>query len=121
MLRTLGLFAAVGIIFVVFSIAWMILGTANADRTEGQASRLLKRVQNSYGGPLIITPPRIYYEKTKKRKVEVAGLATITAYIERETVDPSASNVAVDLSLERKKVGNLWFPVFLAKYQGHYE
>ena len=121
MLRTLGLFAAVGIIFVGFSIAWMILGTANADRTEGQASRLLKRVQNSYGGPLIITPPRIYYEKTKKRKVEVAGLETITAYIERETVDPSASNVAVDLSLERKKVGNLWFPVFLAKYQGHYE
>ncbi|MEE3278645.1 MAG: inner membrane CreD family protein [Pseudomonadota bacterium] len=121
MLRTLGQFAAVGIIFVGFSIAWMILGTVNADRTEGQASRLLKRVQNSYGGPLVITPPRIYYEKTNNRKVEVAGLETITTYRERETVDPSASNVVVDLSLERKKVGNLWFPVFLAKYQGHYE
>ena len=93
----------------------------NAGRTEGQTDLLSKRVQNSYGGPLIITPPRIYYERTRERKVKVAGLETISSFKERETVDPSDSNVAVDLSLERKKVGNLWFPVFFAKYRGQYE
>ena len=120
-LRQLAQLAAIAIIFLGYTIAWVILGTVNAGRTEGQIGVLSKRVQNSYGGPLIITPPRIYYERTKERKVTVAGLETISSFKERETVDPSDSNVAIDLSLERKKVGNLWFPVFFAKYQGQYE
>ena len=120
-LRQIAQLAAIAFIFISFTIAWMILGTLNAGRTEGQTDLLLKRVQNSYGGPLIITPPRIYYEITKERKVKVAGLETISSYKERETVDPSGSNIEIDLSLERIKMGNLWFPVFLSKYQGHYE
>ena len=121
MLRQLAQLTAIAIIFLGFTIAWVILGSVNAGRTEGQTDLLSKRVQNSYGGPLIITPPRIYYERTRERKVKVAGLETISSFKERETVDPSDSNVAVDLSLERKKVGNLWFPVFFAKYRGQYE
>jgi len=121
MLRQLAQLAAIAVIFLGFTIAWVILGSVNAGRTEGQTDLLSKRVQNSYGGPLIITPPRIYYERTKERKVKVAGLETISSFKEREAVDPSDSNVAIDLSLERKKVGNLWFSVFFAKYQGHYE
>ena len=31
------------------------------------------------------------------------------------------SNVEINLKLERKKIGNLWFPVFIAAYQGEYE
>ena len=66
--------AAIGIIFVGFTIAWVILGAVNAGRTEGQASLLGQRVQNLYGGPLIVTPPRVYYERSKERKVRVAGV-----------------------------------------------
>ena len=112
--------AVIGIIFVGFTIAWVILGAVNAGRTEGQASLLGQRVQNLYGGPLIVTPPRVYYERSKERKVRVAGVETVSSVTERETVDPSSSNVTIDLSLDRKRVGNLWFPVFLAAYQGQY-
>jgi len=112
--------AVIGVIFFGSSIAWMILGSVNADRTEDQTSGLSQRVQNLYGGPLIITPPRVYYERAKDRKLYVAGVETVSSIIVRETVDPFNSNVTIDLSLDRKRVGNLWFPVFLATYRGHY-
>jgi inner membrane protein involved in colicin E2 resistance len=114
-------FAVIAFIFFGFSLAWVILGAVNDDRTYGQTQLLLKSVQNSYGGPLIITPPRIYYEVTTERKGKVSGFDTVSSYKEKETVDPSASNVRIDLSLDRKKVGNLWFPVFVSTYRGRYE
>ena len=119
-LRQFAELAAIAVIFVGFTIALFILGGVNADRTDGQTELLTKRVQNSHGGPLIINPPRIYYEVIKESKAKVAGFETISSYKERETVDPSGSEVEIDLSLERKKIGNLWFSVFLAKYQGQY-
>ena len=63
-LRQLAQLAAIAIIFLGFTIAWVILGSVNAGRTEGQTGLLSKRVENSYGGPLIITPPRIFYDRT---------------------------------------------------------
>ena len=112
---------AIGFIFLGFTIAWMILGTVNAGRTEVQSKVLLKRVQNAYGGPLRITPPQIYYEVIKEKKGKVSGFETVSSYREKEFIDPSRSDVEVDLKLERRKIGNLWFPVFLAVYQGEYE
>ena len=112
---------AIGFIFLGFTIAWMILGTVNAGRTEVQSKVLLKRVQNAYGGPLRITPPQIYYEVIKERKGKVSGFETVSSHKKKEFVDPSRSDVGIDLRLERKKIGNLWFPVFLAVYRGEYE
>ncbi len=112
---------AIGVIFIGFTIGWMILGTVNAGRTENQTRILQKRVQNAYGGPLRITPPQLYYEVIKERKGRVSGFETVSAYKEKEVIDPSRSDVEMDLKLERRKIGNLWFPVFLAVYQGEYE
>ena len=109
------------VIFVFFTIMLIILGSVNAGRTETHTSLSLKKIQNAYGGPLVITPPRIYYELTKERKGKVGGLEAVSSYQEMETVDPSSSGIKLDLSLERKKVGNLWFPIFIATYQGAYE
>ncbi len=112
---------AIGFIFAGFSVGWMILGVVNTIRTEDQTHVLLKRVQNAYGGPLRITPPQIYYEVTKEKKGMVGGFDTVSSYQQKEFIDPSRSNIDIDLKLERRKVGNLWFPVFLALYQGEYE
>lgn len=109
------------VIFVGFTVLWMILGSVNDDRTHTHTDLSLKKIQNAYGGPLIITPPRIYYELTKQRKGKVGGLDTVSSYQERETVDPSTSEIKINLSLKRKKVGNLWFPVFVATYRGVHE
>jgi len=99
----------------------MILGVVNDKRTEDQTHVLLRRVQNAYGGPMRITPPQIYFEVTKERKGKVGGFDTVSSYKQREFVDPSRSGIEIDLKLERRKIGNLWFPVFLATYQGEYE
>lgn len=112
---------AIGFIFSGFTISWMILGTVNAVRTEDQTQVLLKRVQNAYGGPLRITPPQIYYEVIKEKKGKISGFETVSSYKEKEFIDPSRSDIEMDLKLERRKIGNLWFPVFLAVYQGEYE
>lgn len=61
------------VIFVFFTIMLIILGSVNAGRTETHTSLSLKKIQNAYGGPLVITPPRIYYELTKERKGKVGG------------------------------------------------
>ena len=112
---------AIAIIFLGFSIAWMILGGVNQGRTWEQTQQSLKRVQNAYGGPLKINPPLIYYEIIKQKKGQVNGFETISSYTKKEFIDPSRTNVDIDLKLERKKIGNLWFPVFIAAYQGEYE
>lgn len=112
---------AVGFIFAGFSVGWMILGVVNAGRTEDQTRVLLERVQNAYGGPMKITPPQIYYEVIKERKGKVGGFKTVSSYKQKEFVDPSRSDIDIDLKLKRRKIGNLWFPVFLALYQGVYE
>ena len=78
-------------------------------------------MQNAYGGPLKINPPLIYYEIIKQKKGQVNGFETISSYTKKEFIDPSRTNVDIDLKLERKKIGNLWFPVFIAAYQGEYE
>jgi len=112
---------AIAIIFLGFSIAWMILGGVNQGRTWEQTQQSLKRVQNAYGGPLQINPPLIYYEIIKQKKGQVNGFETVSSYTKKEFIDPSRTNVDIDLKLERKKIGNLWFPVFIAAYQGEYE
>ncbi len=112
---------AVAVIFLGFSIAWMILGGVNQSRTWDYTQKSLKRLQNAYGGPLKINPPLIYYEITQQKKGQVNGFETVSSYMEKEFIDPSRTNVDIDLKLERKKIGNLWFPVFIAAYQGEYE
>ena len=112
---------AVAVIFLGFSIAWMILGGVNQGRTWDYTQKSLKRLQNAYGGPLKINPPLIYYEITQQKKGQVNGFETVSSYMEKEFIDPSRTNVDIDLKLERKKIGNLWFPVFIAAYQGEYE
>ena len=109
------------VIFFGFTIMWTILGSVNEDRTYTHTDLSLKKIQNTYGGPLKITPPIIYYELTKETKGKVGEFDTLPTYKERETVDPSSSDIKLNLSLKRKKVGNLWFPVFDATYQGAYE
>ena len=112
---------AVGLVFVGFSLAWIILGNVNTSRTEKQSQVLLTRVQNAYGGPLIITPPQIFYEVILEKTVTINGIDTVSVYKQKELVDPSKTDISIDLRMERKKVGNLWFPVFTAVYQGEYE
>ncbi len=112
---------AIAIIFLGFSIAWMILGGVNQSRTWDYTQKSLKRVQNAYGGPLKINPPLIYYEITQQKKGQVNGFETVSSYTKKEFIDPSRTNINIDLKLERKKIGNLWFPIFIAAYQGEYE
>ena len=71
---------AIAIIFLGFSIAWMILGGVNEHRTWEQTQKSLKRVQNAYGGPLKINPPLIYYEIVKHKKGQVNGFETVLSY-----------------------------------------
>ena len=112
---------AVGLVFVGFSLAWIILGNVNTSRTEKQSQVLLTRVQNAYGGPLVITPPQIFYEVVLEKTVTINGIDTVSKHKQKELVDPSKTDISIDLRMERKKAGNLWFPVFTAAYQGEYE
>ena len=96
----------IAIIFLGFSIAWMILGGVNQGRTWEQTQQSLKRVKNAYGGPLKINPPLIYYEIIKQKKGQVNGFETISSYTKKEFIDPSRTNVDIDLKLERKKISS---------------
>ncbi len=111
---------AIILIFAGTFVAWMILGTATTARTDTQYSSLKSEVASLYGGDLLFRSPRFYRKREETVKVWENGAEVERAMfvpVEREALE---SNVSIDVSLDRRKRGNLWFPTFKARFEGEY-
>lgn len=111
----------IGVIFVVTSVAWMILGASNLSRTNTKYSSLKKEVANLYGDNLIIKTP-LCYQKDKKEFSEIddSGKTVIRDIYTYNYFEIIKSDVSIDIALDRRKKGNLWFPTFKTVYKGDY-
>jgi len=115
------LFAIIFIFICTFG-AWMLLGGVTTVRTEENGRLLKKAVVSLYGDKLTIKQPTlVYIEKKQKQGKNANGEVIIEEYEVEHAVFPEKSKVKVELELDPRKKGVLWFPTYKARYDAQYE
>jgi len=111
-------------IFVCTSIAWIILGNITNLRTYRQDVKLKGIVGQLWGTIQRQQAPNVYYQtKTEKESKTTHGAKTI---IEKkiETTDHlitlDSSDITVNLKLDHRKKGLLWYSTYQVSYSGKY-
>src|SRR6476660_3164685 len=94
---------AVAFIFVCTSVAWAILAGTIEMRTHSSDEHLRGRVQSVWGTSQIQYAPLGEYWDTA-----------------RHTLVPASSDVAVDLNLEYRQKGLLWYSTYRVGFQGDF-
>jgi hypothetical protein len=92
---------AIGFIFACTSAAWMILGSTINIRTNSSGDRLRGRVQSVWGTP----------------QAQLAPAAELVG----RTAPPDKSDINVDLQLEYRRKGLLWYSTYKVGFAGDYE
>ena len=98
---------AIILILISTAIAWMVLGTSLAVRTEYASSEMGQSVAQGWGPPMTQQHPAIFYNSP-------------SASSGRKYLQPAASNVSVRLNYEPKKKGLLWYRTYLAAFDATY-
>jgi hypothetical protein len=126
---TAGRLFAVLFIFVCCCVAWFILGFSLTYRTEMSDDRLSPAVTQLWGGRHAQVAPSAWYETTRVVHKEIteqdAEGRTVTRQVNSEVVDlvpvPLASSrIEVDLDLEHRRKGLLWYDTYAVAFDGQY-
>jgi inner membrane protein involved in colicin E2 resistance len=116
--------AAITFIFLCTAVAWAILGATIFQRTYDYGSVSENRVASTWGAPQNQIPPvASYSEQVPKKevktenglKVETITQATVTTQLPLES-----SQVNVDLNLEHRQKGLLWYSTYKVGFDGAY-
>jgi len=115
---------AIAFIFICTSIAWGILGGTTGIRTSQQDGVLKKEVSRLWGTTQYQKQPDAYYttEKTVEHKSTIEGVTKTEEKVE-ETRHPillEGSFINVDLSLEHRRKGLLWYATYAVNFKGEY-
>jgi inner membrane protein involved in colicin E2 resistance len=111
-------------IFVCTSIAWVILGMTIFKRTYSNDSELKGRVVSIWGAPHVQKPPSASTTKIVFRKEQSSeGEKTVTRTVEdriHTALPLEASRVDVNLDLEHRQKGLLWYSTYKVGFAGAY-
>ncbi|MBI5779804.1 MAG: inner membrane CreD family protein [Planctomycetes bacterium] len=111
-------------IYLCVATAWVILGATVTLRTNTQDTKLREAVGGLWGTPQHQYAPSVYYQTEKEKKVKVVeeGQTTYKTETEKTThyVQLEASTINVDLKLDHRKKGLLWYSTYRVKFQGKY-
>lgn len=118
---------AVAFIFICTSIAWGVLGSTIISRTNSSDDRLRNRVQSVWGtaqtqrapfGEYFVAIPSrsVVYDKNGDKKETVEATKQ-----ESHIISPASSNAAVNVNLEYRQKGLLWYSTYKVAFQGDYE
>src|SRR2546421_10307165 len=116
--------AAITFIFLCTAVAWAILGATIFERTYDSGSSSDSRVASTWGAPQNQLPPTAAFEdvvQTKEEKTE-NGKKTETV-IQQNVVKPlplESSHINVDLNLEHRQKGLLWYSTYKVAFDGAY-
>ena len=117
-------------IFILSAIGWLVLGGVTSSRTSEQRGALDGRVADLWGSPETQAAPifELHWTdlETKTEQITDAnGHTTTKKTIEPvnrvEVVDPAKSRIAVDLHLDQRRKGLLWFPLYDVAFRGSWE
>ena len=116
--------AAIVFIFLCTAVAWAILGTTIFQRTYSSDSSSEGRVASTWGAPQNQLPPTASYDDMvpKKevstengKKIEIVTQEKITNALPLES-----SHLSVDLNLEHRQKGLLWYSTYKVGFDGAY-
>ena len=116
--------AAIAFIFLCATVAWAILGATIFQRTYSSDSSSETRVASTWGAPQNQLPPRASYDElvSKKevttengKKKEVVTQEKVTNLLPLES-----SHLNVDLNLEHRQKGLLWYSTYKVGFDGSY-
>src|ERR1700730_8572574 len=116
--------AAIAFIFLCTTFAWAVLGTTIFQRTYSSDSSSEVRVASTWGAPQNQLPPVAAYDELvpKKevttengKKIEVVTQEKVTKVLPLES-----SHLNVDLNLEHRQKGLLWYSTYKVTFDGSY-
>lgn len=120
---------AIGFIWSMCAVAWVILGGTIEVRTGESSGGLRSEVHRLWGPPLALAPPL----GTSTRPVEYEDKETtylkngtpVVSLVKRIREEPIpmplvGTDATVALSLEQRKKGLLWFPTYAVAFQARY-
>src|SRR5689334_9662072 len=107
---------AIGFIFSCVSIAWFILASTTSSRTYSADASLKSRVAQLWGAPQAQMPPAVTASETVLKKVESTedGKKIVKTVEEKisEKITLDASDVQVNLKLDHRQKGLLWYATY---------
>ena len=115
---------AIGLIFICTTVAWSVLGTTIFSRTYSFDESLKGRVMSIWGAPHVQKPPKATTTKEVAKKVEVSEngktvIRTEKDYLTR-ALELEGSKLSVDLELEHRQKGLLWYGTYKVAYAADY-
>lgn len=112
------------VIFVCTTIAWFILGGATRIRTETQDVKLKRVVGQLWGTTQAQHAPYVYYKTEDKKTIRtIRGSETVEETVTESYKHPVSigeSDVKVELDLDHRKKGLLWYATYTVRFHGIY-
>jgi len=116
--------AAIIFIFLCTAIAWAILGATIFQRTYDSGSASDSRVASTWGAPQNQLPPTASYEEmVPKKEVKTENGRKIETVTQEEVTTDlplESSHLNVDLNLEHRQKGLLWYSTYKVAFGGSY-
>ena len=116
--------AAITFIFLCTTVAWAILGATIFQRTYQSGSLSDSRVASTWGAPQNQRPPAASYSEEVEKKEETTENGKKKVVVTKETVinelPLESSHLSVDLDLEHRQKGLLWYSTYKVKFDGAY-
>lgn len=116
---------AIALIFLFTSVAWVILGGTIVHRTTSSDSHLRGRVQSVWG------VAQTQYAPVAEYSVPVNNTETVvengkqkvvtTSTLQPVVIRPASSDIQVDLALDHRKKGLLWYSTYAVGFRGAFE
>jgi inner membrane protein involved in colicin E2 resistance len=116
--------AAIAFIFIATSVAWIILGGTIMARTNGLTPDLRERVSSTWGTPQSQLPPTAWYSEevqdTTTKEVDGRKIVENVKRTITHDLPLQASAIKVNLSLEHRQKGLLWYATYKVGFDGNY-
>jgi hypothetical protein len=116
--------AAIVFIFIATSVAWVILGGTIMARTNGLTPDLRQRVSSTWGTSQAQMPPTAWYstevEDTNTKEVDGRKIVENLKRSVRHDLPLQSSAIKVNLNLEHRQKGLLWYATYKVDFAGNY-
>src|SRR5258707_5878259 len=116
--------AAIAFIFLCTTVAWAILGTTIFQRTYSSDSSSESRVASTWGAPQNQLPPVASYDEMVSKKEVSTENGKTKEIVTQERVTNllplESSHLNVDLNLEHRQKGLLWYSTYKVAFDGSY-
>lgn len=119
---------AIGVVFVIATIGWMVLGGVTDHRSGDQRGKLRGEVQNLWGSPQSQVAPKLIFQWQTRREVRrteatPTGTREITETVTDDHQEPqllNASDLDVEVRSDLRRKGLNWYSLYDVELEGVY-